>query len=98
MRFLPLTNARWAVDGQSEHGTVPLSHIYQIERTRNAIGVIARMVGNSAGEPAASNASPLDAWTISSLLGGIESLCDHIGVLTDEMLERATMPNDPGTP
>lgn len=67
----------------------PLSHLYNIERARYAIQTIARLVGNSASEPAATGSQPLDAWTVSALMGGVEGLCDHLGTLTDAMLESA---------
>ncbi|WZB61717.1 hypothetical protein WJ970_32890 [Achromobacter xylosoxidans] len=47
------------------------------------------MVGNSASEPDATGSQPLDAWTVATLLGGVESLCDHIGTLTESMLDQA---------
>ena len=47
------------------------------------------MVGNSAAEPDATGAQPLDAWTVASLMGGVECLCEHLGVLTETMLEQA---------
>ena len=50
------------------------------------------MVGNSASEPDATGSQPLDAWTVATLLGGVESLCDHIGTLTESMLTRPVNP------
>lgn len=85
----PLTQNPWAIEADPEHGLVPLSHLIHIDRARYAIGAIARMVGNSASEPDATGAPPLDAWTVATLLGGVESLCDHLGFLVDDMLERA---------
>ena len=65
------------------------SHLYNIERARYAIQTIARLVGNSASEPAATGSQPLDAWTVAALMGGVEGLCEHVGTLTDAMLESA---------
>ncbi|WP_338880645.1 hypothetical protein WHX56_05220 [Achromobacter veterisilvae] len=85
----PLTQNPWSVDSDPEHGLVPLSPLYQIDRARYAIAAMARMVGNSASEPDATGGQPLDAWTVAALMGGVEGLCDHLGTLTDAMLEQA---------
>lgn len=85
----PFTQNPWTIETDPEHGLVPLSHLIHIDRACYAIGVIARMVGNSASEPDATGAPPLDAWAVAALMGGVESLCDHVGSLTDAMLERA---------
>lgn len=31
----------------------------------------------------------MDRWTVISLLGGVESLCDYLGYVTEAMLEQA---------
>lgn len=85
----PLTQNPWSLDTDPEHGLVALSHLQHLDRTRYAIETIARMVGNSASEPDATGSQPLDAWTVATLLGGVESLCDHIGTLTESMLDQA---------
>lgn len=84
-----LTQDPWFVDTNPELGLIPLSHLYYIDRARYAIASIARLVGNSASEPDATGARPLDAWTVAALLGGVEGLCEHMGVMTDAMLESA---------
>ena len=84
-----LTQDPWFVDTNPELGLVPLSQLYNIERARYAIASIARLVGNSASEPDATGAQPLDAWTVAALLGGVEGLCEHMGVMTEAMLETA---------
>lgn len=89
MQSHPLTQNPWAIDTDPELGVVPLAHLQHIDRTRHAIDAIARLVGNSACEPDATGAQPLGAWTITALMGGVQSLCDHIGTLTDSMLEQA---------
>ena len=89
MQSNPLTDNPWSVDTNPEHGLVPLSHLYNIDRARYAVASIARLVGNSASEPDATGAQPLDAWTVAALMGGVEGLCDHIGAITDVMLESA---------
>ena len=67
----------------------PPAPLHHIDRARNAIETIARMVGNSAPSPPRTGAQPLDAWTVASLMGGVECLCEHLGVLTETMLEQA---------
>ncbi|WP_312538609.1 hypothetical protein [Achromobacter mucicolens] len=89
MQSHPLTENPWSVDSYPEHGLVPLSLLYNIDRARYAIESIARLVGNSASEPEATGAQPLDAWTVAALMGGVEGLCEHMGVMTEAMLETA---------
>jgi hypothetical protein len=36
----------------------------------------------------------LDAWTVAALMGGVEGLCEHMGTLTDAMLEQALQDED----
>lgn len=85
----PLTQNPWSIETDPEHGLVALANLHHIDRTRHAIETIARMVGNSAAEPDATGSRPLDAWTIATLMGGVESLCDYLGILADSMLEQA---------
>lgn len=89
MNTHPLLEDRWLVHGEPEHGMVMLAHIHQIDRGRHAIETIARMVSNSAVEPDESGTPELDTWTITCRLGGVESLCAHVGDLTEQMLDRA---------
>ncbi|WZB71140.1 hypothetical protein WJ968_03285 [Achromobacter xylosoxidans] len=84
-----LTQNPWSIPTDPELGLIPLAPLHHIDRARNAIETIARMVGNSAAEPDATGAQPLDAWTVASLMGGVECLCEHLGVLTETMLEQA---------
>lgn len=87
MQSHPLTENPWSVDTNPEHGLVPLCLVYNIDRARYAIASIARLVGNSASEPDATGALPLDACTVAALMGGVEGLCDHMGTIADAMLE-----------
>lgn len=89
MQSNPLTDNPWSVDTNPEYGLVPLSNLYNIDRARYAIASIVRLVGNSASEPDATGAQPLDAWTVAALMGGVEGLCDHMGAMTEAMLESA---------
>ena len=89
MQSHPLTQNSWSSDTDPEFGVVPLAPLYHMDRTRHAIDAIARLVGNSASEPDATGAQPLDGWTIAALMGGVQSMCDYIGTLTDAMLEQA---------
>lgn len=90
----PLTQNPWQIDTDRESGPVSLSHLHQLDRTRYAIQTIARMVGNSASEPDATGSPPLDPWAITALMGGVESLCEHLGTLTEAMLDQALHPDD----
>ena len=94
MQSHPLTQNPWSVDTDLELGSVPLAHLHHINRARCAIEAIARMVGNSASEPDATGSQPLDAWTVVALMGGVESLCDHVSSLTDAMHQFATLCED----
>lgn len=100
----PLTQNPWLIDTDRESGPVSLSHLNQLDRTRYAIQTIARMVGNSAAEPDATGSPPLDPWAITALMGGVESLCEHLGTLTEAMVDQALQadgereaPNPPTT-
>lgn len=85
----PLTENPWTLATDPEYGCVRLEQLRQFERTRHAIHTMARLVGNSLREPEASNAVPLDAWTLCTLLGGVESLCEHLGNLADALIAQA---------
>ncbi|WP_447578033.1 hypothetical protein [Achromobacter kerstersii] len=74
----PFTYDRWATPDDPEFGVVRVDDLRKIERACLGIWAIARIVGNSANEPEATGARPLDAWVVSNLMGGVESLCDQI--------------------
>lgn len=86
----PFTYDRWATPDDPEFGVVRFDDLRKMERTCQGIWAIARIVGNSVNEPAATGARPLDAWVVSNLMGGVESLCDHlagiVGIEIDEQL------------
>ena len=90
----PLTQNPWSLDLNLESGPVSLSHLHQIDSARYAIHTIARIIGNSASEPDATGSPPLDAWSVAALMGGVEGLCEHLGTLTDAMLEQALRARD----
>jgi len=79
----PYTLDRWAAPDDPEHGVVRFADLRKIERACQGIWAISRIVGNSASEPDISGNQPLDPWVVSNLLGGIESLCDHIAELVE---------------
>ncbi|WP_082601427.1 hypothetical protein [Achromobacter sp. Root83] len=83
----PNTYDRWALPDDPEHGTVRLNDLRKMERACQGIWAIARIVGNSATEPDATGAQPLDAWVVSNLIGGVESLCDHLADLVGSALD-----------
>jgi len=74
----PFTYDRWATPDDPEFGVVRVDDLRKIERACLGIWAIARIVGNSVNEPGATGARPLDAWVVSNLIGGVESLCDQI--------------------
>lgn len=77
----PYTLDRWAAPDDPEIGSIRFADLRKIERACQGIWAIARIVGNSANEPDSTGAQPLDPWVASNLLGGIESLCDHVAEL-----------------
>ncbi len=77
----PYTLDRWATPDDPEIGSIRFADLRKIERACQGIWAIARIVGNSANEPESTGAQPLDSWVTSNLLGGIESLCDHVADL-----------------
>lgn len=83
----PLTLDRWATPDDPEFGVVRLADLRKIERTCQGIWAISRIVGNSANEPDSTGTPPLDPWIVSNLLGGIESLCNHIGDVVGAALD-----------
>lgn len=87
----PLTENPWLVETEPDCGQIALERLHLVDRTRYAIKTIVRMVGNSASEPDATGSQPLDAWTVVTLMGGVESLCDYLGDLTEDMLEQARL-------
>lgn len=82
-----LTHDRWATPDDPEFCPVRFADFRKMERACAAIWAIARIVGNGANEPEASGGQPLDAWTMSNLIGGIESLCDHMANLGGSILD-----------
>ncbi|QRI93009.1 hypothetical protein JQN63_14500 [Delftia lacustris] len=85
MSHHPLTLDPWTVDALPEFGCVPLVALARLERGMDAIQAIARLVGNNARNPEA-QAAALDDWTIGALMGGLESLSDHLHDLADTMM------------
>lgn len=87
----PLTRDPWSISDPEtpRYGLVSLDALQSIQRTGDAIQAIARLVGNNAREPAATGAAPLDTWAVTALLGGVESLCEHMDSSVHEMLEDA---------
>ncbi|WP_454677221.1 hypothetical protein [Achromobacter marplatensis] len=83
----PFTYDRWATPDDPEIGVVRVGDLRKIERACLGIWAIARIVGNGVNEPGAAEEQPLDAWVVSNLMGGVESLCDHIAALIDAAIE-----------
>ncbi|WP_434641635.1 hypothetical protein [Achromobacter piechaudii] len=81
------TYDRWAAPDDPEFVVVRVGDLRKIERACLGIWAIARIVGNSANEPGATGERPLDAWVVSNLIGGVESLCDQIAYLVAGSME-----------
>lgn len=90
----PYTLDRWATPDDPEHGAVRFSDLRKMERACQGIWAIARIVGNNANESDTGGAQPLDPWVASNLLGGIESLCDHIADLVESALDGSRLGRD----
>jgi len=85
----PLTHDRWATPDDPEFDWVRFSDLRKMERACLGIWAIARIVGNSVNEPEGTGAQPLDPWVTSNLLGGIESLWEHVADLVELAIEGA---------
>ena len=90
----PLTHDRWATPDDPEFGWVRVADLRKMERACLGIWAIARIVGNGVSEPDGNGTQPPDPWVTSNLLGGIESLCDHVGDLVEVALGAAQMDVD----
>ncbi|PTN48666.1 hypothetical protein DAI43_28635 [Achromobacter xylosoxidans] len=87
----PLTHDRWATPDDPEFVTVRFAALRKMERGCSAIWAIARIVGNSANESEASGSQPPDMWVMSNLIGGIESLCDHLADLVASTIDESNL-------
>lgn len=85
----PFTYDRWALPDDPEFAVVRFDDLRKIERACLGIWAIARIVGNSANEPGATGARPLDAWMVSNLMGSVESLCDQIADRSARAIDEA---------
>lgn len=82
----PYTLDRWATPDDPEHCVVRFSDLRKMERACQGIWAIARIVGSNINELDTSSTQPLDSWVASNMLGGIESLCDHLANLVESAL------------
>ncbi|CUJ39613.1 MULTISPECIES: hypothetical protein [Achromobacter] len=82
---------RWATPDDPESVPIRFADLRKIERACLGIWAIARIVGNSATEPEGTGAEPLEPWISANLLGGIESLCDHIADLAESAMDGARL-------
>lgn len=83
----PFTYDRWALPDDPEFAAARFDDLRKIERACLGIWAIARIVGNSANEPGATGARPLDIWVVSNLMGGVEGLCDQIADLVARAMD-----------
>jgi hypothetical protein len=84
----PFTYDRWATPDDPEFALVRVDDLRKMERACQGIWAIARIVGNGVNEPSDAGTGLLDAWVVSTFLGGIESLCDHMGDLVAAALDK----------
>lgn len=84
----PFTYDRWATPDDPEFGVVRVDDFRKIEKACLGIWAIARIVGNSANEPGATDATPLHGCVVSNLMGGVESLCDQIADLAASSIDK----------
>lgn len=87
----PLTHDRWATPDDPEFCPVRFADLRKMERAYAAIWALARIVGNSVNAPAANGEQLLDTWIMSNLIGGIESLCDHMADLVGSNLNESSL-------
>ena len=91
MSHHPYTLDRWATPDDPENVSIRSTDLRKIERACQGIWAIARIVGNCATEPESTGAAPLEPWVSANLLGGIESLCDHIADLAESAMDGARL-------
>lgn len=87
----PFTYDRWATPDDPEFGVVRIDDLRKIEKACLGIWAIARIVGNSANEPGATGARPLEGWVVSNLIGGMEGLCNHALALVESALDTTSV-------
>ena len=87
----PLTHDRWATPDDAEFTTVRLAEFRKMERAYSAIWAIARIAGNSLNASETSDTQPPDSWVMSNLIGGIESLCDHLADLVASTVHESNL-------
>lgn len=63
------------------------SDLRKMEQACQGIWAISRIVGNGANDSERAGNQQLDPWVVANLLGGIESLCDHITDLVESALD-----------
>lgn len=68
-----------------------------MERACQGIWAISRIVGNGANDSERADNKQLDPWVVSNLLGGTESLCDHITDLVESAFDESRF-TDEATP
>lgn len=94
----PLTYDRWATPDDPEFGVVRFDDLRKMERACQGIWAIARIVGNSVNEPGATGAHPLEPWIMSTLMGSVESLCDHCASIMSVAIDELRAPLEATTP
>lgn len=87
----PLTHDRWATPDDPEFVRVRFSELRKMERACAAIWTIARIARNSLNVSETSGAQPPDSWFVSNLIGGVESLCDHLADLVASTVDESNL-------
>jgi len=93
----PFTYDRWATPDDPEFAVVRVDDLRKMERACQGIWAIARIVGNGVNESDATDSQPPDAWVRSNLMGGVESLCDHLAGLAHIAIDCAPPYLEPPT-
>lgn len=83
----PFNYDRWATPDDPEFGVVRVGDLRKIERACLGIWAIARVMDNRASDSGATEEQLFDAWIVSNLVGGVESLCDRMAGLSDAAID-----------
>lgn len=83
----PFTYDRWAAPDDPEFAVVRVSDLRKMERACQGIWAIARIVGNGVSDPGDTATESLNNSVMSSLMGGVESLCDKLVGIIDVAID-----------
>lgn len=86
------TYDRWAAPDDPEFIIVRVTDLRRIERANLAIWAITKTLGNELSESEPQTERPLNAWILVHLIGGMESICDHVAGVIETSIDSATLP------